>query len=54
MGIIAIIQIILVNIGGELLRTTSIDIKSWGIVLLLAILVIPIDLVRKSLTKKKV
>ena len=47
MGAISIIQIIMVNIGGELLRTTPISLKSWGIVLLIAILVIPIDLVRK-------
>lgn len=53
MGIISIIQIIMVNIGGELLRTTQISFKSWGIVLLLAILVIPVDLMRKLVSKKE-
>ena len=51
MGIITIIQIIMVNIGGKLLRTTQLSLKSWCIILLLAILVIPIDLARKSFAK---
>ena len=49
---ISVIQIIMVNIGGELLRTVPISLKSWGIVMLLAIIVIPMDLVRKMLSKK--
>ena len=53
MALITIIQIIMVNIGGDLLRTTRISLISWGIVLILSVLVIPIDLIRKALIGKK-
>ena len=53
MGLVALIQVIMVYVGGELLRTVPISLKSWIIVAILAILVIPIDLIRKLLTKNK-
>lgn len=52
MGLIAVVQIIMVTIGGELLRTVPISMKSWIIVIGLAFIVVPIDLIRKMLMKK--
>ena len=52
MTVIALVQVIIVYIGGELLRTTPISLESWGIALVLAILVIPIDFIRKLFVKK--
>lgn len=52
MGLITVVQIILIYVGGELLRTVPLTLNSWLIILGLAILVIPIDLVRKSIMKK--
>ena len=52
MTFVAIIQVIMIYIGGELLRTVPLELKSWLIIVLLAVTVIPIDLIRKALMKK--
>ncbi len=54
MALVTVVQIIMVNIGGELLRTVPLTLKSWGIIIALAFLVIPIDLIRKLIMRKKV
>lgn len=48
-GIFAI-TVILCNFVGGFIKTTPLDFNHWLIVILLSILVIPIDIVRKSLT----
>lgn len=53
MGLISIVQIIMVTIGGELLRTVPLSMKSWLIVICLSFIVIPVDLIRKVIMKKK-
>jgi len=51
MAIISVIQIIMVYVGGELLRTVPLELKSWIIIISLAMLVIPLDLVKKLIMK---
>jgi len=51
MGSIAVIQVIITYFGGEILRTAGLSLTQWVIVLLLALIVIPVDLLRKLILK---
>lgn len=51
-ALIFVMQILFTYIGGDWLRTTSLNIKEWGIILLLAISIIPVDLLRKFVVLK--
>ena len=51
MGIIAVVQVLMVYLGGAVLRCYGLTAGEWGFVLLLAFSVIPVDLVRKMLVK---
>jgi Ca2+-transporting ATPase len=51
MGSIAILQIFITYFGGAVLRTSGLDLPQWGIVLLLSIIIIPVDLIRKCILK---
>ncbi len=53
MGAIFIIQFVFVTIGGDFLNVTPLNIKTWAILLVLALLIIPIDMIRKVFTSKK-
>ncbi|MCB1776916.1 MAG: calcium-translocating P-type ATPase, PMCA-type, partial [Candidatus Competibacteraceae bacterium] len=44
---IMIIQVIFITYGGEILRTVGLSLQEWIYVLLLAIVIIPVDLIRK-------
>lgn len=46
-------QFVFVTFGGAVLSVESLSLKSWVICFILAFLIIPIDMVRKALTKKK-
>ena len=48
---IFVMQFIFVTFGGRVLNVESLTLRSWLICLLLAFLVIPIDMVRKLITK---
>ena len=50
---IGIVQVLMTNYGGNILRTSGLIFKEWVAVLLLAVTVIPIDLMRKMLVKSK-
>jgi len=52
LGLIVVIQIILVYIGGEIFRCHGLNLNQWGIVLLCAISVIPVDMFRKKFMSK--
>lgn len=52
MGALFIIQFIFVTFGGEFLSVEALNLKTWLICILLAFMVIPIDMVRKAITKK--
>ena len=49
---IFVITLVLCNFAGDLLQVTRMDLKHWIVVVILAFLVIPIDMIRKIVTKK--
>ncbi|MBK1700868.1 calcium-translocating P-type ATPase, PMCA-type [Thiococcus pfennigii] len=44
---IMVIQVFFISFGGEVLRTVGLSLQEWLLVLTLAILIVPIDLLRK-------
>lgn len=53
MGAIFILQTIIIEFGGKVFETTMLDAKTLIVSMLLAILIIPIDLIRKAIISKK-
>ena len=51
---IAVLQVLMVNFGGELLRTVPLSPKAWIFVIISSLLIIPVDMLRKIIMKKKV
>lgn len=51
MGLISFIQVIMTYFGGDVLRTHGLNFNEWLVVFTLAILIIPLDFVRKILVK---
>jgi P-type Ca2+ transporter type 2C len=51
-GLIAVIQVALVYIGGEIFHCYGLNLNQWGIVLLCAVSVIPVDMARKKFMSK--
>ena len=49
---IFVMQFLFVTFGGEVLSVESLSVKSWFICIILAFMVIPIDIIRKIVTKK--
>lgn len=52
MALITVVQVVMTFVGGEILRTQPMNIKEWAIVIGLSALIIPLDLIRKAITKK--
>jgi calcium-translocating P-type ATPase len=52
MGMIVVIQVLLTQMGGAIFRCHGLDSKEWLFVLVLAVLIIPIDLLRKTIMVK--
>ena len=52
LSFITITQIILIYYGGDLFRTIGLNLKEFNIMILLALTVIPIDILRKIILKK--
>jgi calcium-translocating P-type ATPase len=50
-GVIAVVQIALVHLGGAVFGCHGLNIKEWIVVLVMAILIIPIDIIRKVIIK---
>lgn len=53
MFVILLMQFVFVTFGGNVLSVESLSPKAWLICFILAFLVIPIDMIRKALTRKK-
>lgn len=51
MGLIIVVQILMTFVGGAILRTTPLSVTEWAIVLGLSIAAIPIDMLRKVISK---
>ena len=45
-------QFVFVTFGGEVLSVESLSVKSWLVCIVLAFLVIPIDMIRKAVTRR--
>ncbi len=52
MGIIVVVQAIMTYLGGAVLSCYGLNVTEWLVVLVLAITIIPIDLIRKLIVKK--
>ncbi|MBQ9279936.1 MAG: calcium-translocating P-type ATPase, PMCA-type [Clostridia bacterium] len=52
MSAVTVIQILIIQIGGAVFGTTPLTLSNWIYVVLIAFLIIPIDLIRKSIVKK--
>ena len=53
MGVIFILQTIIIEIGGQVFSTTTLNAKAIFVSMLLAVLIIPVDMVRKAIVSKK-
>ncbi|MDO4614557.1 MAG: cation-transporting P-type ATPase [Lachnospiraceae bacterium] len=53
MGAIFVLQTIIIEIGGKVFETTTLNVQALLISMLLALLIIPVDLVRKAIVNKK-
>ncbi|MDD5984915.1 MAG: cation-translocating P-type ATPase [Turicibacter sp.] len=49
MGVIVIVQIILTFVGGKMFSCTPMGLAHWALILLLAVSIIPVDLLRKTI-----
>ena len=52
-GFISVVQIILIYYGGEVFRTTGLTIYEFELMIIIAFSIIPFDIVRKIILKKK-
>lgn len=53
MGAIFVLQTVIIEIGGEVFSTTMLNAKALLVSMALALLIIPVDLVRKAFVRKK-
>lgn len=51
MGMIAVVQVLLIYFGGNIFRTAGLDFKEWVVVILLSLIIVPVDLIRKLILK---
>lgn len=50
---ILVLQFVFITFGGEVLSVETLNIKSWTICIVMALMIIPIDMLRKAITRKK-
>ncbi len=53
MGAIFILQTVIIQIGGKVFSTTMLSVKALVISMLLALVIIPVDMIRKAFVSKK-
>lgn len=53
MGAIFVLQTTIIEIGGQVFSTTTLNAKALLVSMLLAVLIIPVDMVRKAIVSKK-
>ena len=53
MGAIFILQTVMIEIGGEVFSTTTLNVTALLVSMALALLIIPVDMVRKLIASKK-
>ena len=50
---ILVLQFVFITFGGEVLSVETLNVKSWIICIVMALMIIPIDMLRKAITSKK-
>ncbi len=50
--LICIVQVLMTYFGGAFIGTAGLDIKEWSLVLSMAVLIVPVDIIRKLLIQK--
>ena len=53
MGAIFVLQTIIIEIGGAVFNTTTLSLKALLVAMLLAVLIIPVDMIRKAIVSRK-
>lgn len=53
MGAIFVLQTIIIEIGGAVFNTTTLSLKALLMAMLLAVLIIPVDMIRKAIVSRK-
>ena len=53
MGAIFVMQTVMIQVGGKVFNTTTLSVKALVVSMLLALLIIPVDMVRKLIVAKK-
>lgn len=53
MGIIVVVQVFLTQMGGVVFRCYGLNVSEWILILLLSVLIIPVDLLRKTILAKQ-
>lgn len=51
MGAIFVLQTVLIQIGGEVFSTTPLTLKALLVSMVLGVLIIPVDMVRKAIMR---
>jgi hypothetical protein len=49
MGAIFVLQTLIIEFGGKVFSTTTLDLKALLVSIVLAILIIPVDMIRKAI-----
>lgn len=52
--LIVVVQIVMTDFGGVVLRCSGLNLNEWIFVLILAITIVPVDLIKKFILKKRV
>jgi hypothetical protein len=53
MGAIFVLQTVIIEIGGKVFNTTMLNVRALVVSMLLALLIIPVDMIRKLIVVKK-
>ena len=53
MGAIFVMQTVMIQIGGKVFNTTTLSVRALAVSMLLALAIIPVDMIRKLFVRKK-
>ena len=49
LGIITVVQVLMIYVGGKVMNCVPLSIGQWAVILIMAISIIPVDLIRKAI-----
>lgn len=53
LGIITVVQVLMIYVGGKVMNCVPLTFMQWAVILVMAITIIPVDLIRKLIVKSK-